>query len=359
MPWSREVGVLVSLCLCACKDTGVLVELSAEPALNEVVTLSVASRFGLLTQTSVDGARLPGAIFVRLADNIGEVRLAAQSGERLAAARQSLTAQQEPRVALKLDGTLPDYDRDGWPDAFDVCPSVANQDQLDTNGDGVGDVCERTFVDAGSDAGSDAGLVVDAGFRPKSCAQQNGAATCVDFETATDVSGYGDAVGELVTEFVVEGAHALRISRDAGLPIYSGRWVTIDDTSRYVRFFLRLGRGAGEVEVLNINDPLGSSGLLLTAKANAGFKVYNPAIHLSFSVTSNLQEEQWYCIEVEARGGADGGLSISQDQVVVSTQSPGTFTWTRYLVEASFDVGQGGMVWLDAIVTSNQPIGCQ
>ena len=36
-----------------------------------------------------------------------------------------------------------DDDNDGISDANDNCPLVANEDQADTHGDGLGDVCEH------------------------------------------------------------------------------------------------------------------------------------------------------------------------------------------------------------------------
>jgi subtilisin-like proprotein convertase family protein len=51
---------------------------------------------------------------------------------------QPLSITDQLAVAFFLDPT----DNDGIPSFLDNCPSAANADQLDTNGDGVGDVCE-------------------------------------------------------------------------------------------------------------------------------------------------------------------------------------------------------------------------
>jgi hypothetical protein len=41
---------------------------------------------------------------------------------------------------------VPDADNDTVPDSSDNCPNAANQNQQDTDGDGVGDACDA-FLD--------------------------------------------------------------------------------------------------------------------------------------------------------------------------------------------------------------------
>jgi MYXO-CTERM domain-containing protein len=44
-------------------------------------------------------------------------------------------------------------DGDGVPNATDNCPAVPNPDQTDTDGNGVGDVCQDTGDGGGTQAG--------------------------------------------------------------------------------------------------------------------------------------------------------------------------------------------------------------
>ncbi|MBU0983883.1 MAG: thrombospondin type 3 repeat-containing protein [candidate division Zixibacteria bacterium] len=46
-------------------------------------------------------------------------------------------------IGCATGGMAQDYDHDGWLDHLDNCPWHPNPDQLDANGDGIGDVCEE------------------------------------------------------------------------------------------------------------------------------------------------------------------------------------------------------------------------
>ncbi len=72
-----------------------------------------------------------------------------------------------------------DYDEDGIPDSLDVCPEAYNPEQIDTDGDGMGDVCDSD--DDGDGVGDDAD-VCPAAYDPE--------------QTDSDGDGAGDACDE-------------------------------------------------------------------------------------------------------------------------------------------------------------------
>ena len=73
---------------------------------------------------------------------------------------------------------LPDTDNDGIPDNIDNCPDIANEDQADFDGDGIGDRCDP---DDGNDGIID---TEDCDFRDASIAVRVGD-SCNDGNAAT------------------------------------------------------------------------------------------------------------------------------------------------------------------------------
>jgi hypothetical protein len=83
-------------------------------------------------------------------------------------------------VSLDLGSGPIDVDGDGVPDASDNCPSVANPDQQDSNGDGVGDACTSSGPGPGSGT---AKLLLKVKGKPRT-----GHRSCLEV-TATDQAG--------------------------------------------------------------------------------------------------------------------------------------------------------------------------
>lgn len=104
---------------------------------------------GQLEQGHVDDLHVAEGVFNPLQDSIMEANLAAFLNDR------GLEA-----AVPRLDRVM-DPDRDGHPSAADDCPRVADADQRDTDGDGVGDACDCGNANLDTNEECDDGNVVD------------------------------------------------------------------------------------------------------------------------------------------------------------------------------------------------------
>ncbi len=358
------------------RETGVRVELKALTPV-DTVTLVVAGPHGVLATRDFDGHQLPGAAFVQLSPTVGTVKIVARAHEpaSLASATQVVTAGEQPTVTLTLGNASTDADADGWPDAVDNCPALANDDQADADGDGVGDACSAAGHDAGSDGGgafdagqADAGQADAGGAR--SCAGRADLATCVDFEDGgADIDGYGDAVATVVSGDAALGERALRVSRNAGTADYSGRYLTVLPlpSATSIRLFLKLGPNAPrELTLLEPHDTVGNLGILVylttTGGVPSGFSVFNRVAVKSFDFPATMTLNEWHCLEFRLTPGdaSHAKFEVWVDDVPVSAAtSGGAYVVDRVFVGASYNVNEGGTVLLDDVSSSSNRIGCR
>jgi hypothetical protein len=108
-----------------------------------------------------------GTVTIYLPEKTGharlDVRALLQGALRLEGVLQTdvRTGKQVAVTVTLRSGALPDGDGDGVPDAIDDCPMTANANQVDMDGDGIGDLCQGGTdggtTEAGTEAGREAG----------------------------------------------------------------------------------------------------------------------------------------------------------------------------------------------------------
>jgi hypothetical protein len=126
----------------------VRLELADGAPVPETITLSAFDKLGIVAD-SVElgpGSKLPGDVLLLVSRSAGGVRVMAvgEAGpDKLSAVGiAEVQAGREALLTLTLDtAAFSDQDLDGVPDVIDNCVDVANPDQADDSGLGVGQVC--------------------------------------------------------------------------------------------------------------------------------------------------------------------------------------------------------------------------
>lgn len=142
----------------------------ADPAITSA-SVSVYDRYralalGVPAQPPGAGKPLvPGVVEIRVPDVAQELRIAVDGvyGTQpcIGGVRVTTRSHAETRASLILSSSTADADGDGVPDSIDNCPTVANRDQADRAGSGVGDACAGNGGDLAVVVSDMAGAVVD------------------------------------------------------------------------------------------------------------------------------------------------------------------------------------------------------
>jgi hypothetical protein len=388
--------------------------------------LSVYDRFGaLVLDHSLAPPVLPSSVLLELPAMDQIIRVAVDGDPGLIGGTQFRTSRNErvvaPKIVVAPVGSDPDHldsDRDGVPDPIDNCPYVANHDQADARGDGVGDVCASPSLDGAGDL-SDAAVLADASdLAAGDLASTDLAgdfAGVPDFAVTPDLAVVHDLAGadlagdpslcpgpfafcdgfegstidttnwpvgltitqggnvSIDTTKSYRGAHSLRVHVDAStgnqpaVVVMESRVLT---TPLYTRAFFNVSSAAPTSSALHIAllravDTMSHEIDVSPIVDHFAFGTTMPPGFYSESVGPTYVADQWFCVEMElpTAGSAHPRLWINGTDI---TPAAAAVTVNQSsLMEVAFGVLFPGTatagafdVWVDEVAIDGNPIGC-
>jgi hypothetical protein len=326
-------------------------------------------RGALALDFPIRAPRLPGAFIARLPDRNFTARIAVETDNGAVGAtrfqvsdQMRVVAQPVVLAAVGYDTAHEDRDGDGILDLIDNCPTVANHDQQDSNGDGTGDACEA--IDLGTSVGCSGSFIF-----------------CEDFEGLTlDVNnwppGLRSAVGgSMAIDRTVahSGMGSLRVVIDpASAPSQAN--LTITQTRAvppgvpfYARAFVRVPSALATTTLLRVLDTGTVDDIVAVAVRIDGGTLgvdVGLAPNGLESTTRAIQFDKWNCITLgyEPNGTAAIVSLYADDGSVISSYSlaaPPSFASTSIGVLVDLPAGfTGANLWFDDVAVDNKRISC-
>lgn len=405
-------ATVLSLLLAGCSSapTSILVNLTISdgPAPNAITVSIYDDHKRIVDRRSVATNHFPGSLLLtQLPDAMQRVRVIVKGADgQLGGAAAITKPHDQIALGVALSTMTLDADGDGIPDELDDCPSVANPDQADANGDEVGDACpgaDLATIDmaVGDLAGADlegidllqpdlssVDLARDAA-PPTLC--PNGLMLCDGFETGTlnsaiwhkeiDNTGNGDAGvnGKITVEAgrSYRGSYALHVHMDNGPAydyptLFAVESAVVPQSTAYLRAFLYISQNnqLADIEYLVGRNPnynmwgIGSesTGALFSSDGIGGGR--------RDTGTTQLPRERWVCVEWQLINATDvdmgGGMHVFIDGVEAMdlkftsgypvTPFP---SWLMLGMEPQQNQNTGPLdVWFDEVAVDSQPIGC-
>ena len=393
---ARALLAATLLALSGCDDTSttLLVSLSisdGSPAPSSVALSLFDERRRLVDRRSLTTPGFPGtALITKLPAESERLRVVAEGMPgQLGAGSAILIPHKQVTVAVPLSLGTADTDGDGIPDSVDNCPLVANPDQADANGDGVGDACPSADLGMTDLSGADLAAPSGDGGPPSKC--PGGFLLCDGFEgPAVDKSIWHTEIDDSDPDFGVHGsisvdatrsyrgAHSLHVHMDR-LPgsNYPSAWLTESDfvpqTHYFVRVFVFMPGMLSQAEVAflfgrNPNYQLWS----VFAEQDNSHLGYSDDIDPTkgyLSPSSKMPTDRWVCVEWEVIGGATdagggGRLYIDDAEQTDLTQRTGYPTqpfpsWVMLGLLPQSDQTVAPLdLWFDEVVVDTQRITC-
>jgi hypothetical protein len=349
------------------------------------VDVHVFDPFGMIGQSHISPARLPGSITISgLPDVATELRVVAvadtSAGHLLGGTRLAVVPRQQAIANVTLSTSYSDGDRDDVPDALDGCIFVYDPMQTNTLGMGPNDACRNgDLAGAPPPPPTDMATASTASNCPSGT--QSGTVFCDGFE-GTDgspprnvwmVNAQG-GTANLDTSRAYRGGSSLHLVNTGGS---SASDVEVDETQSvpshfFARAFVYVPTGFSDTK----------SAAIMLAEQNSGqFQgVTLNLLNRSFQTVNTvggsgptqggstiLNKDQWVCLEWEVQTGASGFTRLYVDGTEDSSLN-GTPTQS---LNPSGGVTQFGLalvadapapareLWIDELaINGTGPIGC-
>ncbi len=279
-----------------------------------------------------------------------------------------------------------DTDGDGVPDSVDNCPTVANPDQADQNGDGTGDAC-AALADGGTDgardlAGLDGGardLAAPPDLAEPSCATAGSVALCEDFEGAALANFWtAESGATLDTGFAHRGQHSLHFHTPAfvvgqhveALLDETKTFGTVTGSELWVRAWLympALPASGNRTDLIAVEQANGIGDYLIL---DPNFlSLYDQVTETANQSSTPPPTATWYCTlwHLTLATDSTGALSVTGTNLpsvapmtgVPTQPSPPTDTVSFGLSFNTTTANQPAFdLWMDDVIIDGHPLTC-
>jgi hypothetical protein len=383
---------LACLLLTGCIDTSTSALVIVKPGIGvespQQLEVRVFDKLGVRAMQTFAAPALPGTLVISgLPQERQRIRVAVKgTGARasLGAAVVDTIPKQQVAVIVTLGEGITDQDGDGVPDSIDVCPTVPDAQQIDSDGDGTGDAC-KSPVDQGV-GDLPPGDLGDGGTQ--SLCATAGVGFCEDFESGVLASPRwtkditGTATVDIDATFAFRGTHSLKVhlggsSFTGHATAFISHTMAFPRDPLFVRMFVFVPSStpAESLQMVQLNqdvNPFGGFGLELTENRKLTTYDYNfPDKHFTMESGAATPLNQWVCLEwqvapvMQADAGAAGIIKVFMNGTELVDQRLSGIVASPQAVFAVFGLDSTATgtvgppeIWLDEIAMDDKQIGC-